>query len=87
MSNLRDSIVRTVVPMIVGPVVLWLVSLAPDLDTTGLTEALSTVVAAAISAVYYVAVRLAERRFPNAGALLGRRSQPVYVDTPAVPAA
>jgi hypothetical protein len=72
------SIVRTVVPLIIG----WVLAL-PVAAWLGLTEEQATSAATAVvTAVYYVAVRLAEQHLsPRFGWLLGLAKPPTY-DTP-----
>ena len=67
-----QSIIRTLVPLIVG----WLLSLAilRGVDADSLTE----LVTAGVTALYYVAVRLLERVDARWGWLLGAKGQPVY---------
>ncbi len=80
MSDLRDSIIRTIVPVIVGAILGWLASinLAPD---PGLESALTIALSAAFTAVYYIAVRLFERYVsPRFGWLLGVAKEPEYKD-------
>lgn len=72
-SDLLISIRRTVVPMVVGLVAGSF--LGPYVDP----DALEKVVTGAVSAVYYIAIRLLESHVPNIGLLLGARKQPVYV--------
>lgn len=73
-AMLITSVIRTVVPIIVG----YLLSL-PVSDAIGLTdENLTPAVSVLLSIVYYVVVRLIERHKPAAGVLLGKPTQPVY---------
>jgi hypothetical protein len=78
--NLTDygrSIIRTIVPLIVGSVVGWLATQGIDVDRAALMTAVDT----AIGGLYYVAVRAAEKRWPQAGWLLGAPGAPSYVAT------
>lgn len=75
------SIIRTVVPALVGlvlswPVVAWL-GLSRDQVTWLVTGAI-TAAPVVLQLAYYLTVRLIERRWPSAGALLGRRGAPTY---------
>ncbi|HEY3683482.1 MAG TPA: hypothetical protein VGL93_10605 [Streptosporangiaceae bacterium] len=70
------SIVRTVVPMIVGVVIV--LAARAGLHITGDTS-VTEVVTLGVSSVYYLAVRLLEKVRPYFGWLLGKASQPVYV--------
>ncbi len=71
------SILRTVVPVIVG----WLVSL-PVLDALDLEQqeaALTALISALITIGYYIVIRIAETKVDRrAGWLLGKASPPVY---------
>ncbi|WP_018658499.1 hypothetical protein [Actinomadura flavalba] len=81
MSDLMTSIVRDIAGKIVGGGVgLALgagVAVPADLSDR-LTVALTIALAVAAQTVYYVGVRLLERRWPGAGRLLGLARQPVY---------
>lgn len=72
------SIIRTVVPLVVG----WLGSL---LATIGVTitddqqSALVGLLGAVIGALYYIVARVLEQHFPWASRLLGSSKQPTYV--------
>jgi cation transporter-like permease len=83
MKALFDSLVRTIVPLVVGAVISWFVTagiaLDPEFETT-LTIALT----AAFTGAYYVAVRLFETYVsPKFGWLLGLAKQPAYAVRPA----
>ncbi len=77
--NFVPSLVRTVVPVIVGAVVSGLAAIGLDVQGDVLTPAITAVV----SAAYYAGVRLLERRFWRAGHLLGTPGAPEY-STPVV---
>lgn len=81
MSDLTPSIIRTGVPLIVGPLVTWAASKGVDIDGETVTAA----VAAVVGLAYYVLARLLERRWPALGVLLGSKKTPTYtpVDPPA----
>ena len=82
MSDLTPSIIRTGVPLIVGPVVTWAASKGVDIDG----EALTSAIAAVVGLAYYIAARLLERRWPALGRLLGSKKAPTYLDPPPPPA-
>lgn len=82
MSDLTPSIIRTAVPLIVGPLVTWAASKGVDIDG----ETVAGAVAAVVGLVYYVAARLLERRWPALGVLLGSKKTPTYVDPGTPPA-
>jgi len=73
-DDLLVSLRRTLVPMIVGLVAGSFLAgyVNPD--------ALDEVVTGAVTAVYYLVVRLLESKVPAFGLLLGSRKQPVYLD-------
>ena len=75
-DDLLVSLRRTLVPMIVGLVGGSFLAGYVDPD------ALEKVVTGAVTAVYYLAVRLLESKMPAFGVLLGSRKQPVYLDPP-----
>lgn len=92
MPDLSASIVRTVVPLIVGALVTLVAHSGLNLDTVQATELVTVVV----TAVYYILVRVLEQHVsPNFGWLLGAAKTPVYVsagddstaDADSVPAA
>lgn len=78
MNDLATSIIRTIVPTVVGAVIAWLVARGVTVDPA--TEAqLTAALVAVLTGVYYALARLAERKWPNAGWLLGTPKQPTYV--------
>lgn len=77
MTNFVLSLIRTYVPIAVGAVVAWLVTLGVEVDVNtqaGLVVALTGV----LQAVYYTVVRLLEKKFPKVGVLLGSATTPTY---------
>ncbi|GAA4911174.1 hypothetical protein [Streptomonospora salina] len=66
------SIVRTVVPYVVGVVLVLAARVGIDLPPEALTEVTTPVVAAAVAAVYYGAARAAEEYLPERWARLGK---------------
>jgi hypothetical protein len=78
--SLLPSLIRTVVPLLVGILITWAAKAGLNLaegDVTALLTAL-------ITAVYYATVRLIEQKFPAAGWLLGYPAAPTY-GKPATP--
>jgi uncharacterized membrane protein YfcA len=73
-DDLLVSLRRTLVPMIVGLVA------GSFLGGYVNPDALDEVVTGAVTAVYYLIVRLLESKIPVFGVLLGSRKQPVYLD-------
>lgn len=85
MQNFVTSLIRTYVPIIVGALVAWLVTVGVELDAD--TQAgLIVAMTGALQAVYYLVVRLLERKFPQLGVLLGSAQKPVYVESTSVAA-
>jgi hypothetical protein len=82
MKTLFDSLVRTFTPIIVGAVLGWFVAAGIPLDPEFET-ALTLVIGAVFTVIYYLAVRLFETYVsPKFGWMLGLAKEPVYV-TPA----
>ena len=73
-DDLLVSLRRTLVPMIVGLVA------GSFLGGYVNPDALDEVVTGAVTAVYYLIVRLLESKMPVFGLLLGSKKQPVYLD-------
>jgi len=87
------SIIRTVVPYLVGWIVTLLATAGVDVSDE-LRNSLATLLAFLIGTVYYVVVRFLEKKWPKLGFLLGVPTAPVYgtpgeppppVDTTVVP--
>lgn len=79
------SVVRTVVPIVVG----WLLSLSA-VSAAGVTEeqltlAVSGALTVLFQVAYYLVLRLVERYLPSAGWLLGRAGEPTYANERTVP--
>lgn len=78
MSDLIVSYIRTGVPVLIGTVVAWLLTLGIELDSDT-QAALITGLTGALIAVYYAVARWIESRWPSVGGfLLGRRAEPHY---------
>jgi hypothetical protein len=74
-DSLGKSVVRTVVPAVVGVIVAALAKAHLDVDT----EALTGLIALAVTTAYYTLVRLAEQKgHAAAGRLLGAKGAPTY---------
>lgn len=84
MSNLVVSWIRTVVPVIVGGLVTWLVRQGWLADAS-VQQPLTEVVMVAVTGVYYFVARTLETWWPGFGWLLGVPKAPVY-SPPAVTA-
>lgn len=78
MNNFAVSLVRTVVPVIVGSLIGLLVTLGIDLPADA-GESLTIGIQALAIALYYLGARWLEQRWPIFGYLLGTRAEPVYV--------
>jgi uncharacterized membrane protein (DUF441 family) len=77
MSDFITSQIRTYVPIVVGALVAWLATLGLNLDAstqTGLVVALTGVT----QALYYLIIRLIEKKYPKVGVLLGSAKSPEY---------
>jgi len=74
LGDYGTSIVRTVVPFIVGTAVTAAAKYGFDLDA----EALTPVATVVVGAVYYAVVRKVEENNPEIGKLLGKAAEPVY---------
>jgi hypothetical protein len=88
--SLFPSLLRTVVPVVVGAVITWLASIGVNFSS----EAVTIVVTALISGGYYTVFRVIERAAPTggvaekvAGFLLGFVRPPVYPPSTATAAA
>jgi hypothetical protein len=78
MSATITSLIRTYVPIVVGSLVAWLITLGVVLDPT-VEAGLITALTGVLIAVYYTVVRLLEKRWPALGILLGAATAPTYV--------
>ena len=74
-DDLLSSLIRTVVPIVVGLVGASVIG--PHVDLKSLDQAFSAI----ISVVYYTVVRFAEAKHPAASLLLGSRKVPTYFDS------
>lgn len=80
MNDALVSLIRTWVPIGVGSLISWLVTLGIELDAateSGLVVGLTGLIIAG----YYTVVRLVEKRLPWVGVLLGSTKQPEYRKT------
>ncbi len=77
MNDTITSLIRTYVPIVVGALISWLITLGVEVSAeaqTGLVVALTGIVTAA----YYTIVRALEKKVPWLGVLLGSAKQPEY---------
>lgn len=81
-DKILASVIRTVVPVIVGLVLSYAVKVGLHLDEAWVTD----LVTLAITTAYYSGVRILETRGSAAwGWLLGKASAPKYANGPASP--
>ena len=81
MKALFDSLVRTVVPIVVGSVLSWFTMAGIEVDAE-LKANLTVALTVGFTSVYYIGVRLLETYVaPKFGWLLGLAKSPVYVAT------
>ena len=80
MSDFLIGQIRTYVPVLVGAVIAWLLSLGVlDEETSReATIALTTFGTAVITGIYYFMVRWGAESFPWLGVLLGYNKAPEY---------
>jgi hypothetical protein len=77
-ANNVPAIVRTVVPIIVGTVISWLLSRGFDL--TQYQNAVNAWLIPVVAGLYYALFKWLESRWPFFGWFLGLAKQPLYVD-------
>lgn len=77
MSNTSTSIIRTLVPLVAGWIITWLVAKGFSIDQ----GALENVLYGLFSGLYYIVVRFVELKWPAFGVLLGVAQQPSYEGT------
>jgi hypothetical protein len=85
MNDFVTSLIRTWTPIIAGTLIGWGIAQGLPVDKS-MEAGLTALLAAGLSGLYYLAVRLAEQRWPAAGWLLGVAKPPAYPVPPAVPA-
>lgn len=71
------SFIRTVVPIAVGQIGAFLAAKGLDIDKNSL-DGLQAFLGGLISSLYYLVVRVLERKYPKAGVLLGIAAKPTY---------
>lgn len=74
MGDQVTSIIRTVVPVIVGTAISWLARRGIDVDGAAVAQAVTVVIIGG----YYAVARWAETRWPRAGWMLGIAKPPTY---------
>lgn len=77
MNDFVIGLIRTYVPIGVGALIAWLVTLGVNIDAE--TQAALVIAGTGVlQAVYYTVVRVVAERFPWVGALLGVNKAPTY---------
>lgn len=77
MSDYITSLIRTVVPYLIGLVLAYLGTNGIHLSAEQIAS-LSATLALAIGTLYYLVVRALEHKWPKLGWLLGAPSTPTY---------
>lgn len=78
MNDLVIATIRTVVPSLVGTFVLFLSQNGVGLDEAAISGLVAFLVGL-FTGIYYLAVRLLSKRFPQLEVLLGHSKKPEYV--------
>lgn len=82
--NLSDyiiSLIRTVVPVIVGAVASWLLTKYAFHVDASVQTSVTALLTAGVTTAYYAGIRFLEAKFPKGpwGYFLGHSSRPVYL--------
>lgn len=77
MNDLVTSAVRTFCPYAIGAVVAWLTQKGVHVPDSAVASA-TAAITFAVGTGYYVVVRALEKRYPQAGILLGVPKPPTY---------
>lgn len=77
-SNFVISNIRTYVPIGVGLLLTWLASSLHVVIDPSSQAGLVALCVGVLSGLYYTLARLIERKFPQAGVLLGVAAKPTY---------
>ncbi len=77
LSDVFTSKVRTIVPMMVGGLISWISLYGIEVGEE-VSSAFVVTLTFTLQALYYVAARLIETRYPRFGWLLGSPKQPNY---------
>lgn len=85
MNPFIASLIRTIVPIVVGSILGLLTRIGLDIDVEG-QQALATLIDSALIGAYYIVVRLIETKVPQAGWLLGLAKTPDSYSKDPVPA-
>lgn len=79
-GTLAASIIRTVVPILLGGFISWLATMGIQFDpatSEAIVNGTIILLSALVMAAYYVVVRIIEQRWPAFGVLLGLKKAPV----------
>lgn len=76
-GNIIPSLIRTGVPLLVGLLVTWLLSINITVSAAD-QAAIGGATATAVAALYYAGVRLLEQKYPWTSKLLGSSKSPSY---------
>lgn len=80
LSTLIPSLIRTYVPIAVGALIAWLITLGVTLEEA-VEQGLTVFLTGLLIAVYYTVVRVLEKRWPALSVLLGSSTMPAqYTD-------
>ena len=79
MTNFVTSLIRTYVPILVGALASYFLTLGLELDANA-QLGLVTFLTALLQGGYYLLARILERRYPQLSVLLGSSTQPKYVE-------
>jgi hypothetical protein len=75
MGNLIPSLIRTYVPIVIGALISWLITLGVEIDDS-VQAGLVTALTGLLIAVYYTLIRLLEKKWPALSILLGSSQIP-----------
>jgi len=79
MNDFITSLIRTYVPIAVGAVASYFLTLGIEVDANA-QLGLVTFLTALSQGVYYLVARLLEQKFPQLGFLLGSTKKPEYTE-------
>lgn len=77
MQDLFTSVVRTIIPYLVGAIVSWLTTKGLHLSEGELTS-VTAYLTFLFGTLYYLVARALEKKWPKLGYLLGIPSEPTY---------
>jgi uncharacterized membrane protein len=77
MQDIFTSVVRTFVPSLIGAVVAYLTQKGVHVPPEAVAQA-TALITLVVGTGYYIVVRALEKRYPQAGLLLGVPKPPTY---------